>query len=69
MGTHMHYWYNVSCYSHCEKQHGGFFKKQLRIGTSLLVQWLGFPMQGAWVRSLVRELDSTCCNSKYACHH
>ena len=21
-----------------------------------------FPMQRAWVRSLVRELDSTCCN-------
>ena len=29
------------------------------VGTSLVVQWL--PMQGAQVRSLVRELDPTCC--------
>ena len=39
-------------------------KKDLRIGTSLLVQWLGFPMQGAWVRSLVGELDSKCSTEK-----
>ena len=31
-------------------------------GTSLVVQWIGpvFPMQGAQVWSLVRELDPTC---------
>ena len=26
----MHYWYNVSWYGHCEKQHGGFFKKTIK---------------------------------------
>ena len=33
-------------------------------GTSLVFQWLKLcaPRQGAWVRSLVRELDPTCCN-------
>ena len=32
--------------------------------TSLVVQWQDsvLPMQGAWVRSLVRELDPTCHN-------
>ena len=34
-----------------------FLKTHIR--TSLVVQWL--PMQGAQVRSLVRELDPTCC--------
>ena len=34
--------------------------------TSLVVQWLklGLPMQGVWVRSLVRELRSTCLVAK-----
>ena len=33
-------------------------------GTFLVVQWLSLslPTQGAWVRSLVRELDPTCHN-------
>ena len=33
-------------------------------GTSLMVQWLRLhvPNAGAWVRSLVRELDPTCRN-------
>ena len=33
-------------------------------GTSLGIQWLDsmLPMQGAWVLSLVRELDPTCHN-------
>ena len=31
-------------------------------GTSLVVQWLRLPMQEAWVRFLVRELDPACCN-------
>ena len=30
--------------------------------TSLMVQWLRFPMEGAWVRSLVREIVPTCLN-------
>ena len=31
---------------------------KLKGGTSLVVQWLGIclPMQGTWVRSLVKEL-------------
>ena len=34
------------------------------MGTSLAVQWLRLhtPHLGAHVRSLVRELDLTCCN-------
>ena len=34
--------------------------------TALVVQWLklGLPMQGVWVRSLVRELRSTCLVAK-----
>ena len=37
---------------------------QTILKTSLVVQWLRFhaPKQGAWVRSLVGELDPTCCN-------
>ena len=38
--------------------------KILTLGTSLVVQWLRLrsPSAGAWVQSLVRELDSTCLN-------
>ena len=38
--------------------------KNLSAETSLVVQRLRLrvPMQGAWVQSLVRELDPTCCN-------
>ena len=34
--------------------------KEREAGTSLVVQWLRFhlPMQGFWVRSLVRELKT-----------
>ena len=34
-------------------------------GTSLVVQWLRLelPVQGTWVRSLVRELDSHMCGN------
>ena len=42
-----------------------------RLGTSLVVQWLRIhlPMQGAWVRSLVRELsphalELSSCNER-----
>ena len=33
-------------------------------GTPLVIQWLRLhtPMQGAWVQSLVRELDPMCHN-------
>ena len=34
------------------------------VGTSLVAQ---LPMQGAWVRSLVRELDSTCMPQLRVC--
>ena len=39
--------------------------------TSLVVQWLKFtpPVQGAWVRSLVRKLDPTCLNKEFACRN
>ena len=40
-------------------------------GTSLVVQWLGIrlPMQGTWVRALVRE-DPTCLEAtKPMCHN
>ena len=35
--------------------------------TSLVTQWLRLwlPMQAAQVQSLVRELDSTCCNQRF----
>ena len=39
-----------------------FFKESIT-GTSLVVHWLQdseLPMQRAWVRSLVRELDPIC---------
>ena len=34
----------------------------IRVGTFLVVQWLRLcaPLQGAWVRSLFGEVDSTC---------
>ena len=42
--------------------HGRIFLRHLKIRaeTSLVVQWLSIclPMQGTWVRSLVRELRS-----------
>ena len=40
-------------------------------GTSLVVQWLRLhaSVQEARVQSLVRELDSTCCNQEVACHN
>ena len=39
-------------------------------GTSMVVQWLRIrlPMQGTWVRALVRE-DLTCCGTKKTMHH
>ena len=41
-------------------------KKKQKKGTSLAIQGLRLPLQGAWVRSLVRELRShvlraVCC--------
>ena len=40
-------------------------------GTSLVVQWrrLQAPRQGAWVPSLVRELNPSCCNIEFECHN
>ena len=39
-----------------------FSIKDLSSGVSLVVQWLRllFPLNGTWVRYLVRELDPTC---------
>ena len=61
---------NVNWYSHYGEQYGGSLKK-LKIGTSLVVQWLRIrlPMQGPWVPSLVRELDPTYLNKEFACHN
>ena len=38
--------------------------KSICVGTALVVQWLRLsaPDLGTQVRSLVRELDPTCCN-------
>ena len=44
---------------------------RLWVGTSLVVQWLRIrlPMQGTWVRALVRE-DPTCHGAtKPVCHN
>ena len=49
----------------------GTFSRVWIFGTSLVVQWLRqckIPMQGAWVQSLVRELDPICLNEEFACH-
>lgn len=42
---------------------------QLIWGNSLVFQWLSLcaPMQGAWDRSLVSELDPRCCNWGFTC--
>ena len=45
--------------------------KIMQIGTSLLVQWtrVHLPMEGTWVRSLVKE-DSACLRAtKPVCHN
>ena len=47
------------------------FLEKLKIGTSLVAQWLRIrlPMQGTWVRALVRE-DPTCRGAtKPVCHN
>ena len=48
-----------------------YLLKTLQWGTSLVVQWLKllFPMQGAWVPSLVRELDPMCWKEDPTCHN
>ena len=50
----------------CVNSTYGFFlaKKKKKPGTSLAVQWLRLhaPNAGTWVRSLVRQIDPTCCN-------
>ena len=45
--------------------------KSTQCGTSLVVQWLRLhaPNAGAWVPSLVGELDPTCCSEVPACHN
>ena len=46
----------------CFNERGFFFPlKKTHVRTSLVAQWLRIrlPMQGTWVRSLVRE-DPTC---------
>ena len=45
-------------------------KKKIQLRTSLVVQWLRIrlPMQGPWVRALVRE-DPTCCRATKPVHH
>ena len=45
--------------------------KTIKVGASLVAQWLGvhLPMQGTWVRALVRE-DPTCGGAtKPVCHN
>ena len=39
-----------------------YIDKTPKKDTSLMVQWLRPPMEGAWVRSLVREIVPTCLN-------
>ena len=60
---------NVNWYSHYGEQYGGSLKK-LKIGTSLVVQWLRIrlPMQGTQVQALVWE-DPTCCRATKPVHH
>ena len=43
---------------------------KLKAGTSLVTQGLGIclPVQGTWVRALVRE-DPTCCRETKSVHH
>ena len=57
---------NVNWCSHYGKQ----FLKKLKIGTSLVVQWLRIclPVQGTRVRALVLE-DPTCCGAAKPVHH
>ena len=44
--------------------------KNHTIGVSLMAQWLRIrlPMQGTWLRALVRE-DPTCCGATKPVHH
>ena len=39
------------------------------LGTSLVVQWLRLPMQGAWVRFVVRELDPMSIDRHWGYFH
>ena len=43
-----------------------FFIRKQHLGASLGVYWLRLhlPMQGVWVRSLVKELSHMACNQK-----
>ena len=49
---------------------GILFAEYSTLGPSLVVQWLRIhlPMQGTWVRALVRE-DPTCCGATKPVHH
>ena len=44
--------------------------KESKLWASLVAQWLRIrlPMQGTWVRALVRE-DPTCCGATKPVHH
>ena len=43
-----------------------YFPVSVMRGISLMVQWLRFrlPVQGVWVRSLIRSKGPTCCEAK-----
>ena len=58
-GTLLHCWWECKLVQPLWRTLWRFLKK-LKIGTSLVVQWLRshLPMQGMWVQSLVRELRS-----------
>ena len=45
------------------------YLKNLRGGTSLMLQWsrLCLPMQWVWVQYLARELDPTSYNYEFSC--
>ena len=46
-----------------------FLNKNICVRTSLVVQWLRHPNAGTCVRSLVRELDHSCCNEETIGHN
>ena len=56
--------YPLKLFSKCEGNIKTFSDKLKLKGTSLVIQWLRYhiPNAGAWVQSVVRELDTTCCN-------
>ena len=70
-GTLLHYWWECKLVRPLWKIVWRFLKKLKTLGASLVAQWLRIrlPMQGSWVRALVRE-DPTCRGAtKPMCHN